>query len=1176
MASQGSSAAESYASGINQSTCQVVISDPYLTGAAWPALFDAASMWSASNTAQTNNIILPPCGENQDPVKDKCFRYASIDDSALINSDGSSRPLQDTFAHIIISFWYEVNGTAFGSDYYFRVNRISVNHGSNFPSVTLSGTDPKAVVFNQNLINVKFDEGISVEEALKKISEENGYRADFCVPPNQDTASTYILPRSIIYKGVTPDEAMKKLVAATGGSMLSLPVKEYGNRVSICTRGEITQSCMVFYLGKGLYETFQIDGEPPVTFAGQNMQSGATINNGDPYLSASFAASKYSLKEVIKQKRIKALQDVKKVTFPDLFKPCEKRCQGPQADGYGWSGQGPLVENKRYTKAGMYGLAPNGLTSISYLPGVVESASESEGKVVIKTEFWFQICKEDDSQKCFGRYIYQESTNLSSVKVKNREEVKISQEIGSSTSAKKELVRFYINGHSNETVTIDPQLIWNWAAPAETTSDFQNKNAPTGPSNAIVQPAPKQSLKDWKATTTAKPSKILLMAGHADLTSSGAADEYKLNIELVKWAGRNAQAYGISDLIETYLPPSSNLTDTDPRSQFSKTTQAIAAGKQVIEIHNDQTDGKSGVIPPTGGKRIWPLDEALSSSYGAFSVNHRDGLGVPKRGGTILEVGRMDPPVRNIVHSGTTAQKEALYKQLMDPLMRSIASEMGKTPTTSAPTTNQSGQQGSVFVGKVGSTGRSSAPHVHFQFAGGSGQGSEAKLTEIARKYVIAGNKPLGDAERNQGYGAGRNHQGIDFFPGNRSNIYITNGASVKQVNETKCVRENSLSDQCGGGFGNYVTIGTPEGDVIMAHLAPESIPPNLPGLTSSDSGGNTSPSIAGAPANKALTIETSFKGVPRALRITPGRTILSFITDYDNWVENGGPRGQDPSTDPGVWIPSRFRNWFVGEVQFMWRQGDLRVDIEANNAWGNSVISAPTFSEYLQGQQSTGEFNVTRDYYGYIRSVGDLCFPVKKSDTGEYTSSCKELCRESQEFYRKYGSGGGQETGGNGGSTSSFPAANCKTGDATKDTIISALYAAGLKTPNAFAGALGNLQEESGFDPNVHNTSRQGLTCRSVSGQKEKCYGIVQWGGSRKSQVLSKCGQNSTLQCQLEFMVQEIKTRGGGLVESMNSSGSASAAADLWMSKYEVASGGGRRRQQYAEQIVKTMKCDR
>ena len=1159
MNSQGGTySAAAFSSSINQSKCQVTLSDPYMTGIAWPALFDASAMWSVSSMTQSNNIIMRQCGEGEDPVVGKCFDYSYIDESG---DGGTSTPgeFKQTLAHLLVSLWYDVNGTEFGTDYYFRVSRIAISNGSGIPTVTISGTEPKAVVFNQNLVNLSFDEGMTVEDALKKIAEESGFTASFCTPPTTTTPQKYVLPRKVAYKGVTPDEAMKKILASTGGSMLSLPLKEHANKISVCSRGDLIQSCTVFYLGKGLYQSYEISGEPPDTFARKNTQQGAMVNNSDAYVSASFAGEKYKIQDVAKDKREKALASVKKVKFPMLFEPCEKRCQGPTKDGYGWAGAGPEVDNKKFTDSNMYGISPNGTKAISFLPGEVQSIEKEQSSVVIKTEFWLQIGKVDDSEKYFGRVIFQETTNLSEVKVKTGDKLTTSQEIGSSTEEKKEFTRFYVFGHDNTMVTIDPEIVWGFASPVETAATFAPKAAPVSSGGAGVVPAaPKAATKDWSPTTSAKPSKVLLTAGHADLTSSGAPNEAAFNIELVKWAQRNAAAYGVSDFVEFYFPPSGNLGPKDSRSQFAKTEQGVGAGKQVIEIHNDETNGKAGVIPPRAGNKIWPLDGALSGQYGSFSVNHRNGLGVPNKGGTILEVGRMDPPTQAIIKSGTPAQKEALYKQLMDPLMRSIAAEKSRQGSTAAPsapssapatpTTTTAGGADKVLVGKIGDTGNSRGPHLHAEWV----KDGRAITPADVYKYVEidASGRPIPTSGHKDLPGGRENHKGTDIEADLGTPVYIKNGASVVSVQEGYS-----------GGFGNNVIISTPEGEMRLAHLQDKTIPPGLPGLSTSASGGKNSGGVASAPSIKSLSVETKFKGVPRALRITPGRTILSFVTDYDAWLDEDGHKGSNSSIDPGVWIPQKFRNWFVTEVDFAWRLGDLVVSLTGANAWGNAMISAPSFSEYLSAKKQTGEFSKTNDYYGYIRSVGDLCYPIKKSEGGGWSDSCTEQCSEAQQFYQKYGEQTpGQEGGGTtppGSVSESFPDSNCRTGDPTLDTIINALKSAGVKTQEGFAGVLANMEKESGVNFNIHNTARSGSGCRSTPSRLlgTTGYGLVQWCGSRADGIASKygCGRNCSLDQQLSFLKGELETTYKSTVNKMNSAKTPEEAMEYFMREFEV-----------------------
>ncbi|MGA1706564.1 MAG: phage tail tip lysozyme, partial [Candidatus Nanopelagicaceae bacterium] len=263
--------------------------------------------------------------------------------------------------------------------------------------------------------------------------------------------------------------------------------------------------------------------------------------------------------------------------------------------------------------------------------------------------------------------------------------------------------------------------------------------------------------------------------------------------------------------------------------------------------------------------------------------------------------------------------------------------------------------------------------------------------------------------------------------------------------------------------------------------------------------------------------------------------------------------------------------NWFVNECEYKWRDGDLRVQLEGVSQWGTGMTQVPLFSKYLESMRATGEIKMSSSYYDYIRSLGTLSW---KTDNGK--DSTEVFCKEAQELSKFLSEG--TESSGSPDVSGSFPTANCQNPSSpAQNAVMGALRSAGINTQNAYAGVLGNIQEESGFDPNVHNTPRQGLTCLSVSGAREKCYGLVQWGGSRKVAALSKCGQTSSLQCQLEFMVQEIGARGGGMVEELNNAKSPAEAAVIWARKYEVSDiAFDSRRVRNANAIFPQLKCDR
>jgi hypothetical protein len=128
--------------------------------------------------------------------------------------------------------------------------------------------------------------------------------------------------------------------------------------------------------------------------------------------------------------------------------------------------------------------------------------------------------------------------------------------------------------------------------------------------------------------------------------------------------------------------------------------------------------------------------------------------------------------------------------------------------------------------------------------------------------------------------------------------------------------------------------------------------------------------------------------------------------------------------------------------------------------------------------------------------------------------------------------------------------------------TIASYLAQMGLNKI-AIAGILGNLNVESGFDPNAGN-------------QREGAIGIAQWEGGRRrtlQQLASSMGRTENyLGVQLEMLRRELEGR--NLVGALNSAGSAANAAAIFDEKFEVSAGTTRQqRVNYANQYFTTGK---
>jgi hypothetical protein len=101
--------------------------------------------------------------------------------------------------------------------------------------------------------------------------------------------------------------------------------------------------------------------------------------------------------------------------------------------------------------------------------------------------------------------------------------------------------------------------------------------------------------------------------------------------------------------------------------------------------------------------------------------------------------------------------------------------------------------------------------------------------------------------------------------------------------------------------------------------------------------------------------------------------------------------------------------------------------------------------------------------------------------------------------------------------------------------------------SPAGAAGALGNLQVESGFSPTAYNAN-------------EGAIGIGQWEGGRRAALQAYAaahgGKETDLAMQLGYLGQELRNSYGSVLTYMRSATSPSAAAAEWDANYEVSAG--------------------
>ena len=457
-----------------------------------------------------------------------------------------------------------------------------------------------------------------------------------------------------------------------------------------------------------------------------------------------------------------------------------------------------------------------------------------------------------------------------------------------------------------------------------------------------------------------------------------------------------------------------------------------------------------------------------------------------------------------------------------------VSSDRAEVKEENAPTNNSSD---GVFVGKVGSTGRSSGPHVHVQESKSSSL-SESDLVALANQHIKVGGKSLNSwRATGQGFGAGRGHKGVDWNAGGIDGQDIVISGKVIEAGEGVGLAG------CGYGVAFEPSGGGPE--LLICHLQKDSIPSTVATATGTFS--NVGNAQGGGPgksgiAKDGIRLETEFKGIPKALNILPGRTVLSFISDFDGWIENN----KSNEIDPGVWIPKLYKNWMVTKTTFNWDNGDLKVKLSCNRRWNVSkdtfLNNIPSFAEY----NSDGKYS---NYYDYIRSSGDLCYT-----TSGGKNSCAEFCKKRDNTSSTGGGNGSPDV------TSSYPRGKftytCSNPDAGKiQSLLDAGSALGVTNKAGLAGIVSGALQESGLNPTIVS---------QVSGENSQ--GIFQWNPAvGRLQDLQKWAGEQGLDwrdygTQVNYFVYDVKRGYPNLVPALNSATTPFGAANAFDLNYTIS----------------------
>ena len=219
----------------------------------------------------------------------------------------------------------------------------------------------------------------------------------------------------------------------------------------------------------------------------------------------------------------------------------------------------------------------------------------------------------------------------------------------------------------------------------------------------------------WVGTTPMQQdTPIVVMAGHADsqgMNSAGTPgfavgvkkqapmdarmrDELYWNLKVQEAVVRLGKARALN--ISAYNPPALTIrNDNHPKTNWSQARVRSAKGDYILEIHFDAYSPYgfgSGLIPAIN-RPLNTIDESLGKAFGRFPRLFRGGLGGPRRGIGILEIGMLEPPLEQKLRNPNTQRQtiDCLALRVVDALEKGVnrSPDAGDSaPQGSDPQTN--------------------------------------------------------------------------------------------------------------------------------------------------------------------------------------------------------------------------------------------------------------------------------------------------------------------------------------------------------------------------------------------------------------------------------------------------------------------------------------------------------